>query len=358
VLVRHLDHKPAPASSRTTTQLTSTPKHSSPPQPLTVGLAQCSFVDHAATTEDFATQQSVPGRTLVTEIRYPAVGSRAPGEHPGAPPASRSPRPWLVFAPGFDTSPDTYKTLLDAWVRKGFVVVSPTFPDTNPRTIAAEHSFASAEDDIVNEPADVAFVARQALAASAGKAGSVCPSLRGLLDPKALALAGQSDGATVVAALAYGSAYRSLGAGLPVKAVAAMSGEELFGNGNTYSHKAGDPALLVIQSDSDACNPPQNSVLLDLYVANPASWFLQLFHVPHLAPYTGAAPAAFQAVASTSSQFFAAELAGHEPPPGFGSSLPARVAKLTAGSPPTGLPAVQPSSAACFSAATPPTSVP
>ncbi len=234
-------------------------------------------------------------------------------------------------------------------MRAGFVVVSPIFPDTNPAVIAEEHSIDTAEGDIVNQPGDVAFVTRQTLAAAEGRSVA-CPLVKGLLATAAIGLAGQSDGATVAAALVYGSTYRPLAAGLPYRAVAAMSGEELYGDGNTYSHEAADPPLLVTQSDSDSCNPPENSVLLDHFIDDPHSWFLQLFGVAHLPPYTGSAPAAFSAVQSVTSQFFAAELRGHQPPTSFGSGLSPAVAKLTSGAPPTDIAPVAENSAACYQA--------
>jgi hypothetical protein len=339
------------AGTPSRSQLTSTAKGTKKPLPLTIGLSDCTFVEHGATTENLATGVTMPGRTLVTEIRYPARGGSTSGENVGSHPAAAHGLRWIVFAPGYDTTPDTYKALLDAWVRAGFVVVAPVFPDTNPRAIAAQHG-VDTEADIVNQPADVAFVTKQVLAADRGQVAG-CPLLKGLLETTSIGLAGQSDGATTVAALVYGSAYRSLADGIPFRAVVSMSGQELYGNGNTYSHEPGDPPLLVTQSDSDTCNPPQNSVLLDLYIHEPDSWFLQMFGVAHLPPYTGTAPAAFDAVVAVSTQFLAAELAGKQPAAGFGSNLKASVAKLTSGAPPTGIPTVQPNPASCFAASRP-----
>jgi dienelactone hydrolase len=350
VLVQHLRNHPAAAgTARPRSHLTSAPKRPKKPAPITVGIGECTFVEQGVPTEDYATSTSVPYRRLLTEIRYPTTDGRAGVETTGARPAyGRGPFPWIVFAHGYDTTPDTYKALLDAWTRAGFVVVAPVFPDTSTAGVAAEHGVNTEADDDY-QPGDVAFVTRQVLASDRGH-DATCPLVKGLLETKSVGLAGQSDGASTVAALAYGSAYRALGAGIPYKAVAALSGEQLYGNDNTYSHKAGDPALLVTQSDTDACNVPENSMLLYQYVDNPDSWFLELLNVAHLPPYTGTAPASFGVVAKVSTQFFQLELDGEQPGAGFvtlGNSAPS-VAKMTAGLPGPDIPAVVEDGAACY----------
>jgi hypothetical protein len=347
VVVQHVrDHR---VTSAPRSHLTSTRKRPVKPKPLTVGISDCTFVEQGVPTEDYATSTSVPYRKLVTEIRYPTTAGRVGAETRGALPAyGRGPFPWVVFAHGYDTMPDTYKALLDAWTQAGFVVVAPIFPDTSTVGVAAEHG-ANTEADDDYQPGDVAFVTKQALAADRGRSAT-CPLVKGLLKTTAIGLAGQSDGAETVAALAYGSAYRALGAGLPYKAVIAMSGEQLYGNGNTYSHKAGDPAFLVIQSDTDACNVPESSMLLYQYVDNPDSWFLELLDVAHLPPYTGTAPPSFAVVARVTAQFLRLELAGEHPGAAFlaaGNSAPS-VATMTAGLPGPDIPAVAEDGATCY----------
>ncbi|MCU1495463.1 MAG: hypothetical protein JWO62_3227 [Acidimicrobiaceae bacterium] len=313
-----------------------------------VGLAHCTYRDPLRTTYDYATGATLPGRTLLTEIRYPArvAGS---GEIAGAPAAYRGgPYPTIFFAPGFAVTPDTYAALLDAWVRAGFVVVAPTFPDTNPAAVAAART-GNAEDDVVNQPADMAFVIRQSVAATRTAVAS-CRVVRGLIDPAEIGIAGQSDGGETVAMLAYDRApgYASMDAGLHIRAAAVMSGSEV--DGNTYGAAAGDPALLVVQSSTDQCNPPQESTQLYDAIGQSDKWFLDIEHANHLPPYDGKDPAAFAAVARVTERFFLLELRGKVPAAGFiayGNSAPA-VAALSTGAIAPPLPKLEFAVAACY----------
>lgn len=317
----------------TTTAVTATT--APPPPPVEVGLARCTMVDPTRSTYDYANGRTIPGRTLPTEIRYPTRSTAAAdpaGEIPGAPPAARpGGYPTVFFAPGYDVTPDAYTALLDAWVEAGFVVVAPSFPDTNPTAVAAAR-VGYPEDDLVNQPADLAFVVRTSLQASAGGDPS-CSVLSGLVDPAGIALAGQSDGGDTVALLAYGRSGpgSGLGAALPVKATAVLSGSEW--PGDTYAAAPGDPPLLVVQSTTDQCNPPQASTGLYDAIGQQDKWFLTLEGVGHLGPYDGVDEAAFQAVVAVTTRFFRLELSGAAPGAGFlayGSASPA-VARLTTG---------------------------
>lgn len=247
------------------------------------------LVDPDGLARNYATGGYMP-RTLVTEIRYPTLDDAA-GEVAGAPPASsRGPFPVVVFAHGYDVTPDTYAPLLDAWVRAGFVVVAPFFPDENEDEVAAlggpytEAGF-EAQDDKVNEPQDLAYVIDTVAADAARPAAGPAAVLWHLADPSEMVLAGQSDGAEVAGALGYSSSYASLWASLAVKPrlVAVLSGAEL---GGSYAVPASDPVLLVVQSATDGCNWPQYSTqLYDALGEGGGKWFLELDDSTHLGPY-------------------------------------------------------------------------
>ncbi|MCU1490020.1 MAG: hypothetical protein JWM85_1425 [Acidimicrobiaceae bacterium] len=277
------------------------------PLRLNVGIASCTFVDHSRTTHDYATNTDTPGRTLVTEIRYPTTNGRSGVETAGAHPALRhGPYPLIVFAHGYTIDPVVYQKLLDAWVRAGFVVAAPLFPDTESAAVSAG---TGAEQDIINQPADVAFVTRRLKVAAAR--GSGCSVLRGLERTGAVALAGQSDGGDTVASLAYFSGDAPLMTGLGVRAVAILSGEEDMAAGSgTYRAVPGSPPLLFVQSRNDTCNTPQQATLLYNAVQQADKWFLETSSVAHLGPYTGAEPAQFAAVAAETTAYFGAELDG------------------------------------------------
>jgi len=308
-----------------------------------VGVARCTFVDRTRNVINFSTNPPTVlsnARTLVTEIRYPtSYVAGGPNQVNGATPVARSGGyPMIVFAHGYDVTPDIYAPLLDAWVRAGFVVVAPLFPDENQYAVAAQHG-ANTEDDLLNEPADITFVTRSLLQASANQSTG-CHIVSGLIDAAQLALAGHSDGATVVGLLAYargndpqGVSYASLRTGLDYRAVAILSGDEDHHQG--YAPPASDPALLVIQSAADRCNPIRSAVKLYDAIHQSNKWFLELRTAHHLPPFDGVDVSAFRVVAATSTRFFRVALQGVNPTVSFvayGNENPS-VAVMFAGSP-------------------------
>src|SRR5262249_57735523 len=124
-------------------------------------------------------------RTLVTDVRYPAVGSASITDASNAAPdRADGPFPLVVFGHGLAETPDLYKRLLQAWARAGYVVAAPLFPLENPNAPGGAN-----ESDLINQPKDMRFVISRILAASNGTG-----PLAGLIDPAEVAVAGQSDG--------------------------------------------------------------------------------------------------------------------------------------------------------------------
>jgi len=283
-----------------------------------VGVARCTFVDPTRSVLNYSTNPpSVlsSARSLVTEIRYPTrLIPGSPIQVNGAKPARKSGGyPMIVFAHGYDVTPDTYTPLLDAWVRAGFVVVAPYFPDESASAVAAQHG-ANTENDLLNEPADLTFVTRSILQSSVNQT-SRCHVMDGMVDATELGLVGHSDGATAVAllALAHGNdpqgvAYSDLRAGLNYRAVAILSGDE--DAHLTYASESSDPSLLVIQSAADQCNPVRDGVKLYNNIDQTNKWFLELRTAHHLPPFDGVDAAAFRVVAATSTLFFQTSLDG------------------------------------------------
>lgn len=118
---------------------------------------------------------SVPGaptRTLRTVVRKPVGAAGA--------------LPLVVFGPGFDTIPETYESLLDAWASAGYLVAAPDFPGS-----ASDLPGPPTETDIVEQAGDLSFVVSALLA---GREGPV--------DPARVAVAGHSDGGSSVVVLA------------------------------------------------------------------------------------------------------------------------------------------------------------
>lgn len=315
-----------------------------------VGEVTCRFVDHTRDSVDYATSaigQVLPYRVLDTEVRYPTY---SPDGGAGAP-ASTKPFPLIVFAHGFATIPEWYAPLLDEWVRAGFVVAAPIFPETNAAAVAASKNPEGSEGDDVNQPKDLVFVIRSMLADS-GTRASGCPRLYRLIDAARIGLAGQSDGGDTVAMAAYDSRYDSH-PGLNFRAVAVLSGAEWpypSTEPDPYADHPGAPPLLVVESATDACNPPQNAVTLYNDDANTTKWFLEIFDAQHLAPYDGRDGLAFSIVARTTTRFFERKVAGDANGARLmkvGDSEP-KIAKITTGS---SAPAITPlvqSSSACY----------
>jgi hypothetical protein len=296
-------------------------KHVSPfiQAPLfSVGLARCTFVDHTRHLINYSTTPSSvmsSSRTLVTEIRYPTqLVANGPNETTGAPPVARvGGYPMIVFAHGYDVTPDTYAALLDSWARAGFVVVAPFFPDEKASMVAAQHG-VNTEGDLVNEPADIAFVTKAVLQASIAKPGA-CPIVNGLVQSTEIALAGHSDGATAVGMLAYdhgddpqGVNYTSLRAGVDYRAVIILSGNVV--STQPYVTEISRPDLLVVHSLTDQCNPIRNGVTMYRDIRQPNKWFFELRTAHHLPPFDGADQLAFRAVAATSIRFLQMSLQG------------------------------------------------
>ncbi|MFZ0172168.1 MAG: hypothetical protein WAL04_10845 [Acidimicrobiales bacterium] len=265
------------------------------------------------------TGAALPGRLLTTEVRYPTLDGSAGTESLNASPATAGgPYPVIVFAHGFETEPLDYAGLLDSWVRAGFVVVSPIFPDENLQTVTAaggmsNPAVASAlENDVYNEPGDIVYVLKRLQDLGAQPWGS---HLRGVLNLDDVGLAGQSDGANVVAALSFASGLDTLDAEMPsaVKAVAVLSGSAWSylpdGTIGTYGGSSTSPALLQVQSDADGCNTPADGTDLfaSLQAGVRAKWFVTLLGADHLGPYEGVAPWA-SVVDAVTTKFFEHEL--------------------------------------------------
>lgn len=290
-----------------------------------VGIRRCTFVDHSRRVLNYSTTPPsvfAPDRTLVTEIRYPtALVAGEPNEVADAPPVSRSGGyPLIVFAHGYDVTPDTYAPLLDAWTRAGFVVAAPFFPDEQPSAIGAQHD-ADTEGDLANEPGDLAFVTKGILDSSTTPSPT-CPVASGLVQATRIALAGHSDGANAVAMLAYaegvdpqGATFASLRAGIRFGAVIILSGDEV--TGQPYATEASRPNLLIIHSLMDQCNPIHYGVKLYDAIQQPNKWFLELQSAHHLPPFDGDDASAFKVVAATSTRFLQISLEGEAFPTRF-----------------------------------------
>ena len=315
------------AASTTTTTVVDTSSTTTPVTTTTVttatghygvGVVRCRFVDSSRTVPNYAVTPPTVlerRRVLVTEIRYPTLeGAGSVSETSGATPApSTGGFAMIVFASGYKVVPDAYRAMLDAWVRRGFVVAAPIFPDTNPAAVA-EQPRTDTELDVNNQPADLTYITRRIVRDSA-TVSRECPQVLGLIRPSAMALAGQSDGGDTVGLLAYstgrdpqGVLFRQLRVGLSFDAAIVMSGAE-HGKAK-YRAIASSPPMMVIQSAQDRCNAPAGAVQLYRDVHAKDKWFLELKTAHHFPPFSGTDRSAFDAVVNVTSQYLEWKLLG------------------------------------------------
>jgi fermentation-respiration switch protein FrsA (DUF1100 family) len=243
------------------------------PSSTVVGLRVLHLVDTSRTIR-LAHGRTEP-RTLVTYVRYPALGAPggtdvldAPAAHPGGP------YPLVVFGHGFAVTPRIYAHLLQTWTRAGYVVAAPVFPLGNANAPGGPD-----ESDLVNQPADMSLVVSRLMAASA----TATSPLAGLVDPAHIAVAGQSDGAMTALAVGYSRRFRDPRVGAAV----VLSGAEMSGAGG-FSF-SGDPPLLATQGTSDTINEPRFTYAFFRSARHP-KYLLRLLGAGHLPPYTRQQP--------------------------------------------------------------------
>jgi acetyl esterase/lipase len=229
---------------------------SSPAAPRRLEVRVLRFVDHTRTI-GLPGGRRVP-RAVTTIVRYPASGG---------------PDPLIVFAHGFAVTPATYAPLLRAWADAGYVVAAPVFPLTNANAPGGPN-----ESDLPNQPADVRLVITRLLELAAQPHGE----FRGRIDPRRIAVAGQSDGGLTALAVAYESHVRDP----RIRAAVILSGAEPAGMG-AFPRRG--PALLAMQGTADQTNLPENTVAYFDLAPRP-KFLVMLEGASHLPPYTSEEP--------------------------------------------------------------------
>jgi hypothetical protein len=208
-------------------------------------------------------------RTLETIIHYPAAGR--PGTNSAIP--ADGAFPLVLLAHGYRLPADGYERIVTALATAGYITAAPWFPHTSPRGDANR-------SDIVNQPADLSFVA-DAVVAMAGRPTDDGPGIPAVADPDHLAVVGHSDGGLTASAIAYNERYRDPRV---VAAVVMTGGRALFPG--SYHTGADLPALLAVHGTADG-NPYSGSLALvrDTAASGRPAWLLTVEDGAHIEPY-------------------------------------------------------------------------
>ncbi|MGO9789350.1 MAG: hypothetical protein ACLP8S_07460 [Solirubrobacteraceae bacterium] len=126
----------------------------------------------------------------------------------------------------------------------------------------------------------MSVVISRMLAASADPHGA----LSGLINPREVAVAGQSDGGETALAVAYDRHFLDH----RVRAAVILSGAHAPGGGRLDFPKP-SPPLLATQGTTDAVHPPRFTRAFFEMAPRP-KYLLTLFGASHLAPYTDEQP--------------------------------------------------------------------
>jgi dienelactone hydrolase len=257
---------PAAGSPAAPRRTGSTP---APRAPFAVGVRVLRLIDQSRTVQ---LPSGRSPRTLITVVRYPALGAASARDLAGAPAArAAGPFPLIVFGHGFAVTPGLYARLLHAWAQAGYVVAAPVFPLEQANAPGGPN-----ESDLINQPQDVRFVITRMLAAGA----TVGQALSGVVDARRVAVAGQSDGGDTALAVAYDAPFRDA----RVRAAVILSGAKIPGVAFAFP-RHGSPPLLATQGSADPVNPPSSTHAF--YDAAPRpKYLLDLLGASHLPPYS------------------------------------------------------------------------
>ena len=283
----------SPARPATPRPATHSPASAARPRPaerLPVGtIGGYSVAAHLLTLVDRSRPRLGP-RALATTIWYPVIPRAAAASGRLA----RGLFPLVVFGPGYYVCVGSYGPLLRAWASGGYVVAGIEFPRTNC------HLANPDENDMANQPADMAYVIRRLLAVSGRPHGF----LAGMIDPGKIAVAGQSDGGDTVAALVANTCCRYRA----VTAAVVLAGAEWSPMGGAYFTRT-TPPMLFVQGDADNVNLPADSVQMYRADRTGPRFYLDLLGAGHLPPYEGQGPPA-PVVARVTVDFLDRYLAG------------------------------------------------
>jgi len=243
-----------------------------------VGTSSLTFVDSSRITSANGSFAGAANRTLPTSFWYPAQGTAGDPPVADAPPdTTHGPYPLVLFAHGYNVTPDFYAPLLERWAAAGYVVAAPTFPILSGNDGGASHV------DYEQTWGDASFVITQVL----GLKGS--EPLAGLVDRARIAAAGHSDGEVI----SFGIGFLACCRDPRVRSVIAMAGD-LSNANNPHVRGTGTPILHIMET-ADEYDPYDHSIQWDRDNLTAPRWLVSL-NSSHVPPYTQPGDPAFELV--------------------------------------------------------------
>ena len=200
----------------------------------------------------------------------------------------------MLFAHGYDVTPDFYAPLLERWAAAGYVVAAPTFPILSGSAGGASHV------DYEKTFGDTSFVITQVLGARAGR-----PARRG----SSTALASPPPATPTARSISFGVGFLACCRDPRVKSVIAMAGDLANAN-NPHVRDTGTPILHVMETN-DEYDPYPHSIAVGPREPHRAPLDGHPANASHVPPYTQPGDPAFELVSTITVDFLDGTLKGH-----------------------------------------------
>ena len=216
---------------------------------------------------------TLPYRNLPISIWYPAAAGAISSADTFWASARGGHFPLIVFAPGFNSTPESYEPFLHAIAAQGYIVAAPLFPIEGAISGAAPAGRSNAE--MLNQMYDMSAVITQ-MQAYANTPGNF---LSWAMNPSLVGIIGHSDGAITVAGMTMSTSYSDPRIKIAVVMAGAGPG------GLTWNRRKVVP-LMIEQATQDPYNAPVNSQWLFNHVTGPRA-YLTVAGPYHMWPLVG-----------------------------------------------------------------------
>lgn len=224
-----------------------------------VGMTMGFTVDRARGVAARYPDEASSVRNLPITIWYPASSGATSSSDIFWANARSGHFPLVVFAPGYNSNPETYQPFLHAIAAQGYIVAAPTFPIEASIPGAAPAGRSNTE--ILNDMYDMSATITQMIT-YAHTPGNF---LSWAMDPNQVGVIGHSDGAMTVAGMTMSTSYNDP----RIKVAAVMAGAGPMGL--TWNHRRVVPTMIE-QATGDPYNAPSNSKWLFYNVTGPHNY--------------------------------------------------------------------------------------